>query len=279
MESRKYSLDDTKKIFMSQGPCSTAFFYILNREFGNVNTNDEKAAAPLCGGVMQKGYQCGMLWGSSLAASKEIYKKYGNSSSSTQLAINATKELMKSFTQCNGSVDCREVTQTDFAKKFQFVKFIFVSFLYKIFKKSCFNIADNWAPFAVETATRSVNAKTNEITEQYYNCAYSTVVNLGGTEEEAFCVAGFAGGMGLSGNSCGALSAALWFNTKKYISETGKGEYPNSAATETYTKFLQITNNEMLCSKICSQKFNNIKEHSDFIKSGRCENIIEGLKL
>lgn len=157
MENIKHPLNDTKKIFMSQGPCSTAFFNILNREFGNENTNDEKAAAPLCGGVMQKGYQCGMLWGSSLAASKEIYKKYGNSSSSMQLAIKATEELMKSFTQCNGSVDCREVTQTDFAKKFQFVKFIFVSFLHKIFKKSCFNIADNWAPYAVATAVENVN--------------------------------------------------------------------------------------------------------------------------
>lgn len=279
MDNRKYPFNDTKKIFLNQGPCSTAFFYILNREFGNVNTNYEKAAAPLCGGVMQKGFQCGMLWGSSLAASKEIYKKYGNTGWSMQLAINTTKELMNSFTQCNGSVDCREVTQTDFAKKFQFVKFIFVSFLYKIFKKSCFNIADKWAPFAVETAVKNVNSEISKVAEPYYNCAYNAVINIGGTEEEAFCVSGFAGGMGLSGNACGVLSAALWYNTNKYILETGKGEYPNPAATETYAKFLQITNNEMLCSKICSQKFNTLKEHSDFIKTGGCKNIIEGLKL
>ena len=34
---------------------------------------------------------------------------------------------------------------------------------------------------------------------------------MGGTEEESIMVAGFAGGIGLSGNACGALSAAIWY--------------------------------------------------------------------
>ena len=33
---------------------------------------------------------------------------------------------------------------------------------------------------------------------------------MGGSEEEIAMVAGFAGGLGLSGNGCGALSAAIW---------------------------------------------------------------------
>ncbi len=32
-----------------------------------------------------------------------------------------------------------------------------------------------------------------------------------GTEEESIMVAGFAGGIGLSYNGCGALGAALWY--------------------------------------------------------------------
>ncbi|MCK7536420.1 MAG: C-GCAxxG-C-C family protein [Marinilabiliales bacterium] len=34
---------------------------------------------------------------------------------------------------------------------------------------------------------------------------------MGGTEEESIMVAGFAGGIGLSGNTCGALTAAIWY--------------------------------------------------------------------
>ena len=33
---------------------------------------------------------------------------------------------------------------------------------------------------------------------------------MGGSADEAVMVAGFGGGMGLSGNACGALAAAVW---------------------------------------------------------------------
>ncbi len=34
---------------------------------------------------------------------------------------------------------------------------------------------------------------------------------MGATEEESIMVAGFAGGIGLSGHACGALGAVVWY--------------------------------------------------------------------
>lgn len=42
------------------GTCSRTFFYIINREFGFPHENEERAADPLAGGIVQQGYQCGM---------------------------------------------------------------------------------------------------------------------------------------------------------------------------------------------------------------------------
>jgi len=53
--------NDTKKLFLKKGTCSQTFFHILNREFGHIKETEERATDPLAGGIMQLGYQCGML--------------------------------------------------------------------------------------------------------------------------------------------------------------------------------------------------------------------------
>jgi hypothetical protein len=44
---------------------------------------------------------------------------------------------------------------------------------------------------------------------------------MGASDEEMVLVAGFAGGMGLSDNACGALGAAIWMNTLAWNREAG----------------------------------------------------------
>jgi hypothetical protein len=41
---------------------------VLNSAFNHELKNKENAAMPLAGGIVQHGYQCGMIWGASLAA-------------------------------------------------------------------------------------------------------------------------------------------------------------------------------------------------------------------
>jgi len=60
-------IKDTKKLFRTHGPCSHAFYYILNREFGQHNEMHESASDTFAGGIMQNGHQCGMVYGTVMA--------------------------------------------------------------------------------------------------------------------------------------------------------------------------------------------------------------------
>jgi len=67
----------TKRVFLKKGTCSRTFYYILNREFGYPMDEEERAIDPLAGGLLQQGYQCGMLWGASMAVGAESLRRNG----------------------------------------------------------------------------------------------------------------------------------------------------------------------------------------------------------
>ena len=95
--------DDTldqnpKKAFRKLGSCSRTLFYLLNREFENPKETEERAADPLAGGILQKGHQCGMLWGTSLAVGAEAYRRFEDLDEAIGVAIIATRRIMNSFT-------------------------------------------------------------------------------------------------------------------------------------------------------------------------------------
>nr|NQU91272.1 hypothetical protein [Bacteroidota bacterium] len=71
---KKPHLKGIKKKFLTVGACSHLLFHILNREFGHPKEDEEYASDPLAGGIMQQGYQCGLLWGSALAVGAEAYE-------------------------------------------------------------------------------------------------------------------------------------------------------------------------------------------------------------
>ena len=105
---------DAIKVFLKMGTCSRTFFYLLNREFGVHTQTQEHAADPLAGGILQKGYQCGMLWGASLAVGAEAYRRYNDTDRAIWIAIKATQNLMDSFKERTNTISCREITHCDF---------------------------------------------------------------------------------------------------------------------------------------------------------------------
>jgi hypothetical protein len=103
---------------------------------------------------------------------------------------------------------------------------------------------------------------------------------MGGTEEESTMVAGFAGGIGLSGKACGALGAAIWYKMLQGARNNtiaSSSMFNNPDVNKLLRIFYIQTDSEMLCNKISDKSFSTIDEHSDFIKSGGCSKIIEAL--
>ena len=74
---------------------------------------EEQAAMPLAGGLMQHGYQCGMLWGSALAAGAQAYRLLGPGPQTETGAIIAAQRLVKTFRGLNRHVNCIEITGID----------------------------------------------------------------------------------------------------------------------------------------------------------------------
>ena len=74
---------------------------------------EEHAAVPLAGGIMQHGYQCGMIWGVTLAAGAQAYRLLGPGPQAETGAIIAAQRLVESFRARNNNVNCLEITDID----------------------------------------------------------------------------------------------------------------------------------------------------------------------
>jgi hypothetical protein len=85
--------NDAKMLFLSKGTCSDVLFHMVTREFGNSKETEGRASDLLAGGIMQKGQQCGMLWGSTLAAGAEASRMYSDRNQAVAKAISATQNL------------------------------------------------------------------------------------------------------------------------------------------------------------------------------------------
>ncbi len=277
MDSTIYDIKDGpkdgKKVFRKLGTCSRTFFYILNREFGHPKEQEERASDPLAGGIMQQGYQCGMLWGASLAVGAEAYRKCNNQNQAICVAINATQSIMESFIKREQTINCREITKCDFSNKLSFAKYFFSGrFLH------CYNLAEKWAPEAVQSAIEGLTNKETYLSKICVSCATEVAKKMGASTEEMMMVAGFAGGLGLSGSGCGALSAAIWIKSLEWCREEEKSSpLKNPDLKNVLEAFYFATDSKILCSDISGEHFMNFDDHTSFIKKGGCAKLINTL--
>lgn len=278
MEKTKKGLNP-RQTFFKCGTCSQAMFRLINDEYDHNKPNEEKALDILAGGISQKGNQCGLLWGGSLGIGTEAYHRYKDTNEAIAKAIHASNHLMRSFHKRKQTVNCRDISKVDWDNKFQFTVYILKTIAQGFVFSPCFNLIVKWTPEAIQATKVSFEEKIT-FTTPCYSCATEVVKKMGGTEEESIMVAGLAGGIGLSGNACGALSATLWYKMIQ-ISKGNNGKtqsiFNNPDAKKIIRNFYMLTDSEVDCSKICNRKFNSIDEHSEYIGSGGCKNIIEML--
>ena len=281
MSSSTAVLQDTKKIFRTCGACSHTFFYILNREFGYPKEAEERASNPLAGGMMC-GQQCGMLWGAALAVGAESFRRYDDRGQAMATAIMATQSLMESYSKRAKSVNCRDVIGCDLSSKLGMMRLMLQIVLHGGLNNSlCFNLADAWAPEAIQAAAEGLSHELPDLSQPPLSCASEVARKMGASDEEMVMVAGFAGGMGLSGNACGALGAAIWMNTLAWCKKH-PGENPPISKNYTakiFNAFYDATGSEMFCHKIAGQRFKTINDHTEFIKCGGCAKVIHALAM
>ncbi|HEY4788860.1 MAG TPA: C-GCAxxG-C-C family protein [Bacteroidales bacterium] len=268
----------TKKVFSKCGTCSQTFLYVLNREFGYPGEIEERASDPLAGGLMNTQHQCGMLWGSALAAGAESYRMCNDQGKAIGKAITASQYIVESFSKRAKTVNCRDIIGFDMSDKLNMAKFMIKALPGGFTNMICMDIAEKWAPEAIESATVGLDKNLTDLPPLPVSCASEVAKKMGAGDKEIVTVAGLAGGLGLSGNGCGALSAAIWISSldwcKKHPGESG---YLNPKSKEILKAFYNATGSEMVCSKITGQQFRTITDHTEFIKSGGCNKLIQTL--
>lgn len=84
----------TALTFVKVGTCSETLINVLNRSYDNPLEIEENASKPMAGGIMHHGYQCGMIWGATLAAGAQTYRLYGTGPQSESRALLAAKNLL-----------------------------------------------------------------------------------------------------------------------------------------------------------------------------------------
>jgi hypothetical protein len=157
-------------------------------------------------------------------------------------------------------------------------KLMLKTFLGGVVNSPCFNLSEKWTPEAIQSAKEGLSAELTELPEMPVSCASELVRKMGGTDEQMLTVAGFAGGLGLSGNACGALSAAIWMKTLKRVKENNyKYKLSDPELSGIINTFHKETGYEMECSKICGCKFSSISEHTEYINQGGCQKLINAL--
>ncbi len=275
----KISSARTVGTFISGRACSDTLFHVLNNAYDHPLLEEEHAVPPFAGGIMQHGFQCGMLWGAVLAAGAEAYRQYGAGAEAESRALLAAQKLVDSFRSQNQHVNCSDITDLDKSSTtMDQLKY----FLLKGGTIGCFQMAAKYAPEALNAINSAMEEKHVDVPETPISCAALLAQKMGVEEKYRVMAAGLAAGIGLSGEVCGALGAAIWIIGLKMHMEEGvknlwRDEGFNKRFAELMDSFLENSDFEFECQNIVGRKFVNIADHADYVCAGGCSKIIDAL--
>ena len=248
---------------------------VLNRAFDNPLEKEERATSPLAGGIMQHGYQCGMIWGASLAAGAQAYRLFGAGPQTEVKAIAATQRIVESFHSLNKNINCYEITGIDKSSSaMQMIKF----FILKGGTLHCFHMSGKYAKAAFKEINSSLSENDMETPSPPVSCSAMLAEKMGASEMQKVMTAGLSGGIGLCGGACGALGATIWITGIKNLEKDGSRiDFKSPEASEVIDKFLKCSDFEFECSKIIKRKFISVEDHANYLREGGCSKIIEAL--
>ena len=259
--------------FIKVGTCSQTLINVLNRAFDHPLKIEEHASDPLAGGIMQHGYQCGMIWGAALAAGAQAYRLFGPGPQAQTGAIIAAQRIVDSFRAGYKHINCLEVTDTKMQTSWEIFRFMI-----KGGPIGCLRMAARYSPVAFSEINTALSDKQIEAPLPPVSCAAMMAQKMGVSEMHTVMAAGLAGGIGLSGGGCGALGAAIWIIAMNSCKErVVKIDFKNPRVIEAIDSFIKCTDYQFECSEIVGRKFENIGDHAGYLRDGGCSKIFEVL--
>lgn len=261
--------------FLNGRACSDTALYILDRAFGEPMPVEERAIMPMAGGIMQHGYQCGLVWGATLAAGAHAFRTFGPGAHAEARAIGAATRLVSAFRRRNDALDCYDITHLDkSSSKLQMVSY----FVVRGGTIGCFRRAGRYAPAAFEQIEAAFSEPDGEPLSLPVSCTGLLARRAGFSERHATMAAGLAGGIGLCGGACGALGTAIWLLAMKSLREGAKKvDYADPQFADAVDVFLHASDFEFACSKVAGRTFDGVKDHAAFVLDGGCSKVLDAL--
>ena len=260
--------------FVRCGNCAQALCHTLNRAFDDPLIDEEHACIPLAGGILENGYQCGMVWGSTLAAGARAYRLFGPGPQAEAKAMAAAQSVVESFRARQKSIDCFDVIGTNWKTA---TTAQIAGMLLKGGAVGCFRMSASYPPVAFAGINAALSGGAGEAPPTPVSCAALLARKMGASDAHTVMVAGFAGGVGLSGGACGALGAAVWLNAVKTLQEGGKVRLDFPAGQEAIERFVECIESEFECATIVGRKFESIDDHAAYVCGGGCSKLIDAL--
>lgn len=253
--------------------------HVLDKAYDNPLEAEEEATVPFVGGIRQHGYQCGQIWGASLAGGARMLQKLPPGREAQTRTLMASQKLVENFREISGEVNCHEITSIDKdSSNLDLVNY----FLLKGGSIGCFRMASKYAPQAYEAIEENLETDQVNIPESQTSCAAALAEKMGASPRHQTMVAGLAGGIGLCGEACGALGTAVWLHalqSQEHHPELDlwKDKQFGALFESLVEAFLQGSDYEFECEHIVGRKFESIQDHADYLEEGGCQNIIQAL--
>ena len=248
---------------------------MLDHATDNPLTHEEHASRHLAGGMANQGYQCGMLWGGALVAGAQAYRLHGPGPQAETMAIMTTQRVVESFRSfTKNKINCRDITGLDLTGKIQLSRQS-LKFLVKGGPVYCARLLVKYSR-AIYTGIQATPPEIKNLSPSLpVSCAALLAQKAGASEMHTVMVAGFAGGIGLSGGGCGALGAAVWIIGMNSREEPADKKVGNTNINDTISKFMKNTESKCECSTIVGRQFEDIADHAAYLRDGGCTEIIE----
>lgn len=261
--------------FIRGRACSDTLFHVLSCAYEHQQPDEERGAQPFAGGIMQRGYQCGMIWGAALAAGAEAHRRLGDSPRAEAVAIAAAAKLLETFRAQNGATDCFDITEIDDdSSTLDMVAY----FLLKGGVVRCFAGAARYASAAKEVIDAALAAPPEDAPTAPLSCAALLAGQMGASRLHEVMVAGFAGGIGLGGGGCGALAAAIWLTGVRALQGgAARVDFQSPEGRAVIERFLASTGDEFECAAICGRTFANVEDHAAYLRGGGCAPLLQAL--
>jgi hypothetical protein len=248
---------------------------VVDGAYDQAMTLEARAVAPLAGGILTQGYQCGQLWGAALAAGAQAHRLLGPGPQAEAAAVAAAQRLVEAFRRDYRHINCSDLTELSWknVQAREVVKYIATGRILH-----CFTMAGGYAQTTHREIDAALDGPLPEAPEPPVSCASMLVRAMGGSELHQTMAAGFAGGIGLSGGGCGALGAAIWLSSMQEIEAgTFKMNLESPSLQAIIDRYLASANYEFECANVVGRQFADVNDHAAYLRGGGCAQIIEAL--